>query len=1087
MNPKITESELELFELLRQDKLKDYEVFSKKEYKNIFRGIIEKYPESAHFIYELIQNADDARATNVSIILYYDKLVFKHDGKKQFDVSDVRNRDSNIGDLNAILSACSNKEDDKETIGKFGVGFKSVFQYTNHPLIYDEKFWFEIEHYIIPNLLDEDYPGRKPNETVFVLPFFEKEKAYSEIKDRLNKLSLPVIFLNNVKKVEWAIVDENISHDYSKQIILNGTIHDIDYEYCKLMDGKDTKTMCLFHRNALTSEGKYKVSVGYFISDKGLIDTDVKPSIHCFFPTSEKFEGCFISNAPFLLTDNRDRILHGKVVNDEFIEAIAKLAVDSLLCLRDIDEKKKLINDNIFKMANIKDNSERNLFLKKCYIDVMKKEKIILSKSLQYDHLNALMYSSESFYTFFTYREVRALFDNRYVDLIYIDDYRADVSRIRKEYAVPVLDSYSLSNRLSSDYVENQEQDWIDKFIHFLSEEPAFWKKSTFVSYTEYPRVWFMPVVKVNNHWMKPYTKNGDDVHPNVFLPSEEGMVNSEEYKFVDVDFLNRHKDFLNKLEIRHPEMSDYINQEILPHYCCEEIPPLDTISSDFKFIYNMYKENRLNRKCVEILRDSYKLLCIHDGNRKMINVRESYIIDDDLEQFFSNYDEAYGIDMNFYTSIDNHFVIEDVSNFLFRELFVKKNPVVRIKRYYNYYYSDMPCQAQEFLNSIYLSCSRTAYFDDYILEGYNFSIYTEKLSKLLWKYICKIGNPDNYSEGKVKYVVYHGSNYKSEEIESSLFKKLREDKWICFDENNFCSPKDITVNDFWSLGYDKNDEWTSQLNFCQNRLDSIIHTREREELEKREQEVAQREKEQREREEKWQETNNRLCNTIAEKGYDVNKILESAISRIEQGLDPYENQYISEPDSSYSNDTSYRQLINSIGEENIELLAVNSNDVMEYIDRKYWYEPNNVRKIIHVIGCKIYEHYLKNNHFVYEKGDNSDCYDFKLESKYISVITTLKSIKNGDIPVGLTRSQNFQMRNNEGMQFRIVRISLEDICLIPSYNDFVSLHGKSIDITNERYIEKCEKIAECYWKNASVKEFDDVSPEYAIKIERKN
>ena len=42
MNPKITESELELFELLRQDKLKDYEVFSKKEYKNIFRGIIEK-------------------------------------------------------------------------------------------------------------------------------------------------------------------------------------------------------------------------------------------------------------------------------------------------------------------------------------------------------------------------------------------------------------------------------------------------------------------------------------------------------------------------------------------------------------------------------------------------------------------------------------------------------------------------------------------------------------------------------------------------------------------------------------------------------------------------------------------------------------------------------------------------------------------------------------------------------------------------------------------------------------------------------------------------------------------------------------
>ena len=51
----------------------------------------------------------------------------------------------------------------------------------------------------------------------------------------------------------------------------------------------------------------------------------------------------------------------------------------------------------------------------------------------------------------------------------------------------------------------------------------------------------------------------------------------------------------------------------------------------------------------------------------------------------------------------------------------------------------------------------------------------------------------------------------------------------------------------------------------------------------------------------------------------------------------------------------------------------------------------------------------------------------------------------------------------------------------------FVSLHGKSVDMTNGRYIEKREKIAEDYWKKASVKEFDEVSPEYAIKIERKN
>ena len=65
--------------------------------------------------------------------------------------------------------------------------------------------------------------------------------------------------------------------------------------------------------------------------------------------------------------------------------------------------------------------------------------------------------------------------------------------------------------------------------------------------------------------------------------------------------------------------------------------------------------------------------------------------------------------------------------------------------------------------------------------------------------------------------------------------------------------------------------------------------------------------------------------------------------------------------DSSYSNDTHYRQLVNSIGEDNIGYLAENSDEVMDYIDRKYWYEPNNVRKIIHVIGivmkCNIIVH----------------------------------------------------------------------------------------------------------------------------------
>ena len=48
------------------------------------------YKDPTHFIYELIQNAEDAKAEKVEFLLYADKLVFHHDGKKLFNLKDIR-------------------------------------------------------------------------------------------------------------------------------------------------------------------------------------------------------------------------------------------------------------------------------------------------------------------------------------------------------------------------------------------------------------------------------------------------------------------------------------------------------------------------------------------------------------------------------------------------------------------------------------------------------------------------------------------------------------------------------------------------------------------------------------------------------------------------------------------------------------------------------------------------------------------------------------------------------------------------------------------------------------------------------------
>lgn len=163
----INEKEKELFIKLHNERLEDIKTFNKPAYKQYWSSIIDKYPDSAHFIYELLQNADDAGATKVEMFIDKNYLIFKHNGLERFSISDETNTEDNTtsrGHINAITGIGFTTKGDLTTqnkIGKFGVGFKSVFQYTDRPEIYDDKFCFCIENYIVPTWINKEHPLRK--------------------------------------------------------------------------------------------------------------------------------------------------------------------------------------------------------------------------------------------------------------------------------------------------------------------------------------------------------------------------------------------------------------------------------------------------------------------------------------------------------------------------------------------------------------------------------------------------------------------------------------------------------------------------------------------------------------------------------------------------------------------------------------------------------------------------------------------------------------------------------------------------------------------------------------------------------------
>lgn len=114
----------ELFQKLQKDRQESALIFKKPSIRgsNIF--IKDIYAEKAHFIYELIQNADDAEATYIKFILQEDGLFFLHNGSIKFSISDVNNEDvdtlnNNLGHLNSICSIANSTKVSQSAINKY--------------------------------------------------------------------------------------------------------------------------------------------------------------------------------------------------------------------------------------------------------------------------------------------------------------------------------------------------------------------------------------------------------------------------------------------------------------------------------------------------------------------------------------------------------------------------------------------------------------------------------------------------------------------------------------------------------------------------------------------------------------------------------------------------------------------------------------------------------------------------------------------------------------------------------------------------------------------------------------------------------
>ncbi|MGE7023359.1 DEAD/DEAH box helicase [Solibacillus cecembensis] len=774
------------------------------------RAVVEKYSDQAHFIYELLQNADDAYATEVHFELHKHQLVFVHNGTRRFTISDQKKEkqdkeNGKLGDLNAITSI-GNSSKEKASIGKFGIGFKSVFQYTLTPHIYDPGIAFKIHSFIVPERLLYDYPGRGNQQTVFVFPFDHTDRsedvAFLDIAEKLRTLNYPVLFLQNLLKVTFSILGEEGL--YEKSVSSEVVVDQTRQQFITITQN-DTKTvnkekLWLFSR---TTSDKLTYSVGYFIGEEGQLIQKKCPAF-CFFSTRETTNLNFVIHAPFLLTDSREGIQASQEHNRTMVQLLANLSADSLVCLRNIGIKQQhyLITDNIFdiipyKPSDFTDISDRNSISFKPFYDTiinkMKIEYLLPTKDGYTNREKAYWANVAQLTEIFPLEQLAQLTGDEEAQWVFISSSRQESELIKYINEITCLqlteekifNGWPSNNStripgITKDFIKKQPIEWLTIFYDWILKVEG-----------RTNRIKSKPIFL--NQTRQAVSAKDETDKVILFFPTE-----TKGYTTVWPELLGSERAvaLLTQLGVQQPTLYDEIYNQIFPIY--KQGGKIVT-QTHFKKFFEYYtqcpkieSEKLINQiKDLEFIRGS----ALNSEEVLRYVAKNLYLPTEHLTKWFQNKKETVFVKLDDYVKLVGEQNKEQLIRFL-KDLGV--NDEARLLKH------EPDSQQLSKLNIEWPYSKYKKTWTEYFLDGSKENIEAviknndKQLSLLLWEQFVKFSHLSN-SYNKFKSIItgrcdyFYYSQY-TETYNSSEILNLRQKEWL-FDENgNRSAPQDIKV-----------------------------------------------------------------------------------------------------------------------------------------------------------------------------------------------------------------------------------------------------------------------------------------------------
>lgn len=600
--------------------------------------LADRYDDRTHFIFELLQNAEDALARrtdwngqrSVRFRLDNHELRVSHFGKP-FDEADVRG-----------ICGIAEGTKDLTAIGRFGIGFKSVYAFTDRPKIHSGAEDFAVENFVWP--VATKPITRETEETIILIPLKSADPADSgEIADGLHRLGArALMFLREIDEIEWTVdggpsglylrsQPKNLGDGVRHVTVIGQEGGKPDIEENWLVFSKPVSTA-----NGV-SAGHVELAFSLAEDEKirqGRISAVARSPLVVFFPTVLETYLGFLVQGPYRTTPSRDNIGRHDAWNQYCVGETAIVLAEALRWLRDHDlldtsalsclplDRAKFGEDSMF--APLFDATKRALATEP------------LLPRFGGGHVAAArsrVARTQELRDLFAPSQLAALFgvggELAWLSGDISQDRTPELRRyLMQELGVTEITPETIIPRLDQAFLEAQSDAWIVKLYEFLNGQLRLrWRLDG------------LPLIRLEDGSHVPPRADGQ---PQAFLPGK--IATAFPTVRTSVCATETAREFLRWLGLTEPDPVDDVVRNLLPKYGEDETHVDDAqYEADIQRIVTAFHTDSKARreKLIAALRETPFVMAVDagDGSKSLSRAPEVYVATERLKDLFAGID----------------------------------------------------------------------------------------------------------------------------------------------------------------------------------------------------------------------------------------------------------------------------------------------------------------------------------------------------------------------------------------------------------------------------------------------------------------